>query len=195
MKKLNKLTLEQLAKEMPVLSEIEQRSIIGGDNYYLDCSGIIHLSETTKDEKDVLSFNNNKGSLTIDKGILSNMVDRQPGSSGSMYEGNNPQVMGLYSILVKYSPVEYAVGKGPDNYYSLVTDGSPDHVGIDFPDNVTLISHNHPEVHYEDLKPSYEDWMIIEKLKVRGYGIFEIIGKGGYYQYDVAKGYGKPYPN
>lgn len=39
MKKLTKKSLEELAKVMPVLSEMEMRSHVGGDHYYFSSEG------------------------------------------------------------------------------------------------------------------------------------------------------------
>ena len=153
MKKLRKSTLEELAKEMPALSEKEMQWIRGGSYYYVNQSGEIFLSLETLDSSDILSAYNGD-SIEVGKGILSQFT-----SGSGKFEGP-VNINNIFNFLMQHTDVEWSMTRYIDRNgsprYHLGTSHSPVIVSGYIPEEGTeiVVTHNHPGIYGQNLEMS-----------------------------------------
>ena len=109
MKKITRMSLQELAKEMPVLSDAEQSAFIGGDRIIFDNSG--HYLRTEVDD-------NTYDTIKIDGTNSGHILDASTTFSSYSYEDDNKNVatgfmfsgasIGLFEFFAQGTEVEWA---------------------------------------------------------------------------------------
>lgn len=128
MKKLTRKSLGELAKEMPVIDEIDQHYFIGGGNIYQlnPLDGTLSIIGSDDKSFDTLkSMNNNGASQTFSSGILDGMT--QKGAGVEIFSAE--EAKRLFEFCADNSFVEFGatinIGEGNSgNRYLIYTDNS-----------------------------------------------------------------------
>ena len=191
MKKLTKKSLEELAKVMPVLSEMEMRSHVGGDHYYFSSEGklirqvssienVFHAGGETLDISGTFSVKQSSGLMiegsNIGRDVFEFLADNTSVEWG--YSSKNDSQEGyLYSSHERHhlTPTDIDLYKeGYDNFYHSHGEGiSKNDSGL-----VDVYGH-----------PSDQDIKSIADGRAKGYSNFYIYnearkGNNSYRQYD-----------
>lgn len=116
MKKVTKMSLRDLAKEMPVLSELEQSAFVGGDKLVFDKAG--HYIETVWDGNDYNTVNiegTNSGYILGSETTFSSYEykdDNGSTATGFMFSGAD---IGLFEFFAGGTDVEWAYSYNEDD--------------------------------------------------------------------------------
>lgn len=170
MKKLVKSSLEELALEMPVLTELEQMAFIGGDKYIFDENG--SLVNTIPMDHDYFAVQNEDfeevGSIAIEGGIEKN----KDWTTGSMFSGEGIGV-DVFKFMADNTKVEWALSTSGNSYGVLTTSERTNSVEHRGQAGFDSFYHSHPGWGDYD-KASEDDLRSAEDLKKLGYTNFQI---------------------
>lgn len=189
MRKITRKSLDELAQEMPVISEIEQRSIVGGDDYQLTEWGTIKLLRRTEEEDDsLLVFDkegNYKTGIDITKGVLSGMG----GNNATSKIMGSGAARSLYQFCANNSSVEWCFVADKNGNAFVSTNGNPNSVnppGLIARDNIAEISHSHLSIATGNANgsPGADDINMANSFGSGSAVNFSIYYNGGYIYYD-----------
>jgi hypothetical protein len=147
MKKLTRKNLDELAQEMPVINEMQQRIFIGGgDIYRLNIDGTTTKIGTDNESFDTLtSYNSNGATQTFSTGILGNMM--QQGANVEILSATEAKK--LFEFCADNSLVEFGATINIDesnsgNRYLIYTNNSMSGLsGVAAGSGVNYMYHSH----------------------------------------------------
>lgn len=140
MKKLVKSSLEELALEMPVLTELEQMAFIGGDKYVFNDKGELIETEECDEDYFVVGFGDTAKELQL-SGDLTLTQD----NSGIGFEGSAMQ-KDVFEFLAQNTTVEWGYSFNEENNTQGFLYTSNDETtinGLPYKDGYDSFVHNH----------------------------------------------------
>lgn len=177
-RKITRASIDELRKEMPVLTVEQQSEVIGGDGrvYYFDSLGQYYSSGVTSDNCDYIVINGNRF-------VVSGTLNFDINSQGLQITGSGVNLE-LSQFLASNTCVEWALCCNQyqtDANGTLNTSHIADKTHLDAygGGKYNTFIHNHP---YNDT-PSPDDLNAKKALQEGGYEYFFIYRNGKYHPY------------
>lgn len=150
MKKNSSFNLEELAKVMPVLTEKEQSTFIGGDRYLFNRSGkLVGQEEDPNNYFTIVEYNKDKDEY-IEKasmGINGEVEQNHQLGTGYMFEGSGMNV-DVFKFMADNTTVEWGLSTSGDSTGFLITSNDSTFVNTPLFDGGGYDKHYHSHPGY-----------------------------------------------
>lgn len=167
--KLTRALIDEIRKEMPVLSQNEEKGVIGGTLYVIGEDGRVLYSNETNSDEVLVSMGSWDGAPTMK---LPQGTSFQISSGQLVIEGTSEQNREIYSFLTQNTSVEWSMCVDSSTYHFFAgTNHQEKEVSMAY-SGCDIKYHNH-QSEYANY-PSDADYETKSKLQEIGYKEFYI---------------------
>lgn len=167
--KSTRALIDEIRKEMPVLSQNEEKGVIGGTLYVIGVDGRVLYSNETNTDEVLVSMGSWDGAPTME---LPKGTSFQISSGQLVIEGTSEQNRDIYSFLTQNTSVEWSMCVDSSTYHFFAgTNHQEKEVSMAY-SGCDIKYHNH-QSEYANY-PSDADYETKSKLQEIGYKEFYI---------------------